>query len=116
VVGRFTVCVLEPVHCWVAALAIVIDVVPPAVAVVVNPVKKALALTFLFASHPTNDDAVGVVVTLVTAVPPWAIATVVPPQVPVVIDPTEVSEDVTTVEFREVPLRVPAGATTTAVD
>jgi hypothetical protein len=85
------------------------------VAVVAYPSIALLADRFLFASQPAKLVAVGAVVTAVTPVPPCATATVVPAQVPVAIVPTVVREDVTTVEFKVVPLRVPAGATTTLV-
>lgn len=51
-------------------------------AVVVYPLIRLLADRFLLASHPANAVAVGVVVTLVTLVPPLAMGSV--PVTPVV--------------------------------
>jgi hypothetical protein len=52
----------------------------------------------------------------VCPVPPLAMAIVVPFHTPVVMVPTDVREEVTTLAARVVPVRVPAGATTALVD
>lgn len=49
-------------------------VVPAAVAVVVKPVKIFVVLRLLLASHPAQEEAVGAMVTVVLAVPPFATA------------------------------------------
>jgi hypothetical protein len=56
-----------------------------------------------------------VVKAVVVPVPPLATAIVVPFQIPVEIVPTLVRDDETMVEFKVVPDRVPAGATTALV-
>ena len=50
--------------------------VPAAVAVVAYPERKLFADKLLEESQPANEDAVGAVVTEVTAVPPLLIASV----------------------------------------
>jgi hypothetical protein len=64
-------------------------VVPAAVAVVANPLMTLLADRLELASHPAKLEAVGAVVTDVTAVPPLATGSAVPEydraKVPVVV-------------------------------
>ena len=55
-------------------------------------------------------------VDVVTPVPPFSTAIVVPFHTPVAIVPTEVKEELTTVELSVVPVRVPAAAVTFAQD
>jgi hypothetical protein len=60
-----------------------------------------------------GDNALNAERAVVCPVPPFTMAIVVPFQTPDVIVPTDVSEELITVEFKTVPLNVPAGATTT---
>jgi hypothetical protein len=78
VTGRSTFCVVLPVKDWIAALETVKVVVPAAVTVVANPLITLLADRLELASQPAKLEAVGAVVTDVTAVPPLAIGSAVP--------------------------------------
>ena len=65
---------------------------------------------FVVISSISNPDDPLAAFAVVCPVPPFPIAIVVPFHVPDVIVPTDVNDDVTTVEFNTVPVSVPAGA------
>ena len=64
-------------------------VVPAAETTDSNPFNRLLDARFALASHPAQEEEEGLEVTVVTPVPPYAIASVSAFQVPVVITPTE---------------------------